>query len=79
MAIFGLKPYVNPFRNMSIFSTFWTCCVFSLERPFLVLDYPKWHVPGLTLTLTLKNANFFELFKLLFFAPWKAFFRPRIS
>ena len=44
MAIFGQKPWVNPFTKMSIFEL---CCFYSLERRFLVLEYRKRHFPGL--------------------------------
>ena len=47
MAIFGQKPWVNPFGKMSIFSSFWTSCFYSLERRFLVLEYRERHFPGL--------------------------------
>ena len=47
MAIFGPKPWVNPFGKMSIFWTFWTCCFYSLERRFFDLEYHKSHFPGL--------------------------------
>ena len=35
MAVFGLKPWVNPFKKMSIFRLFELLVFFSLERPFL--------------------------------------------
>ena len=44
MAIFGPKPWVNPFRKMSVF---WTSCFYSPERRFFVLAYRKRHFPGL--------------------------------
>ena len=47
MAIFGPKPWVNPFGKMSIFSTFWTSCFYSLLRRFYVLEYHRIHFPGL--------------------------------
>ena len=47
MAIFGQKPWVNPFGKMSIFRLFSTFCYYSLERRFLVLEYDKRHFPGL--------------------------------
>ena len=47
IAIFGPKPWVNPFRKMSIFSTFWTWCFYSLERPLFVLEYGKRYFHGL--------------------------------
>ena len=47
MAIFGPKPWVNPLGKMSIFSTFWTSCFYSLEKRFFVLGYHKRHFPGL--------------------------------
>ena len=47
MAIFGPKPWVNPFGKIVNFSTFWTCCFCSLERRFFILEYHKRHCPGL--------------------------------
>ena len=40
MAIFGPKPW----KNVN-FWTFWTCCFYSLERRFFVLEYHKRHFP----------------------------------
>ena len=47
MAIFGPKPWVNPFWKIVNFWTFWTVCFYSLERRFFVLEYHKRHFPGL--------------------------------
>ena len=47
MAIFGSKPWVNPFWKTVNFSTFWTWCFYSIERRFFVLKYHKRHFPGL--------------------------------
>ena len=47
MAMFGPKPWVNPFEKMSIFLTFLTSFFYSLEWRFLVLEYSKRHFPGL--------------------------------
>ena len=47
MAIFGLKPWVNPFGKMSIFRFFEYLFFYSLERHFFVLEYRKRHFPGL--------------------------------
>ena len=47
MAIFGPKPWVNPFGRIQIFQFFWTFCFYSVERRFFVLEYPKRHFPGL--------------------------------
>ena len=47
MAIFGPKPWVNPFRKMSIFRLFETSFFDSLEGRFFVLEYRKRHFPGL--------------------------------
>ena len=41
MAIFGPKPWVNPFEKMSIFRLFEL-----LERRFSVLEYRKRHFPS---------------------------------
>ena len=47
MVIFGPKAWVNPFGKMVNFMTFWTSCLYSLERCFFVLEYRKRHFPGL--------------------------------
>ena len=47
MAIFGPKPWVNPFGKMSIFWSFSTSCFYSLKGRFFVLEYPKRNFPGL--------------------------------
>ena len=47
MAIFGPKPWLNPFGKMFIFWTFLTSCFYSLKRRFFVLEYQKGHFPGL--------------------------------
>ena len=47
MAIFGPKPWVNPFRENVNFSTFRTFYFYSSERRFFVLEYRKRHFPGL--------------------------------
>ena len=46
MVIFGPKPWENLWKNVN-FSTFWSCCFYSLERRFFVLEYRKRHFPGL--------------------------------
>ena len=43
MAIFGTKPWVNPFGKMSIFRPFELFVFYSLEKRFLVLKYRKRH------------------------------------
>ena len=47
MAIFWPKPWTNRFEKMSIFKLFWTCCFYSLERRFSVVEYRKRDFPGL--------------------------------
>ena len=47
MAIFGPKPWVNPFEKNVNFSTFSTSCFYTLERHFFVLQYRKRHFPNL--------------------------------
>ena len=90
MFIFGPKPWVNPFGKMSIFPTFWTSFIYSLERRFFVLEYRKRHFPGLSCLkkklekwpfldqnhgLTpLEKWQFFWLFELLLFIAKKAVF-----
>ena len=47
MAIFGPKPWVNPFgKNMNL-STVSSSCFYSLERRFFVLEYRKTYFRGL--------------------------------
>ena len=46
-AMFGPKPWVNPFKKNVNFSTFWTAGFHSLGRRFFVLEYHKRHFPGL--------------------------------
>ena len=41
MAIFGQKPWVNPFGKMSIFRLFELLCFYSLEMRFFVREYRK--------------------------------------
>ena len=57
MAIFGLKPWVNSFGNISIFRLSERVVFFSLERRFLVLEYRQAHFSGLY-CLKIKNLNF---------------------
>ena len=47
MAIFGPKPWVNPFGKMSIFQLFEIGVFFRLEGRFFVLEYRKRHFPSL--------------------------------
>ena len=47
MAIFGPKPWVNPFGKMSTFLIFELLVFFGLERRFLILEHRKRHFPGL--------------------------------
>ena len=47
MAIFGPKPWVNPFKKNVNFSTFWTSCFYRLKKRFFVLEYHKIHFPSL--------------------------------
>ena len=46
MAIFGPKPWVNPFGKMSIFRIFELLSFFRLENRFVALEYRKSHFPG---------------------------------
>ena len=43
---FGPKPWVNPLRKNVNFSTFWTSCLYSLERLFFAPDYRRSHCHG---------------------------------
>ena len=47
MAIFGPKPWINPFGKMSIFRLFEPLFFYSLERCFFLLEYRKTHFPVL--------------------------------
>ena len=47
MPNFWPKPWVNPFCKNLSFSTFSTCCFYSVHRRFFVLEYRKTHFPGL--------------------------------
>ena len=47
MAIFGAKPLEQNLWKHVTFSTFWTCCFYSLQRRFLGLEYHTSHFPGL--------------------------------
>ena len=47
IAIFGPKPWINPFGKISIFLIFWTSCFYSLKKCFFVLENHKRHFPGL--------------------------------
>ena len=47
MAIFGPKPWVNPFGKMGIFRVFELLFFYNLERRFFALVYRKRHFAGL--------------------------------
>ena len=47
MAIFGQKPWVNPFGKMSISRLFELLFFYSFERRIFVLEYRKRHFPCL--------------------------------
>ena len=47
MAIFGPKPWINPFGKMSIFRVFELSCFHSVEKRFFALEYRKRYFPGL--------------------------------
>ena len=47
MAVFGLKPWVNPFKKISIFRLFELLNFYRLEKHVFVLEYHKRHFPGL--------------------------------
>ena len=47
MAIFGPKPWVNPFGKMSILRLFRLFCFFGLEKRYFFLEDRKRHFPGL--------------------------------
>ena len=46
MAIFGPKPWVNPFGKVSIFQLSEVLFFYSLEVRFFALEYRKRHIPG---------------------------------
>ena len=90
MASFGPIPWINPFGKRSIFSSFLTSCFYSLERCFLVLEYPirdfhglyllkkkleKWPFLDQNHGLTpLEKCQFYEFLNFMFLQPRKAFF-----
>ena len=47
MAIFGSKPWVNPFGKVSIFELFEVLVFISYGGGFFVQEYQKRHFPGL--------------------------------
>ena len=89
MAIFGPKPWVNPFGKMLIFRLF-ELFFYSLERRFLFLDYHKRQFPGLYCQKKkvekmaifgpkpwvnpFGKISIFRLFELLFFIALKGVF-----
>ena len=74
--IFEPKPWVNPFRKMSIFRPFWTCCFYSLERRFFGLEYRKktFSWPILPKKKKWKNCPFFDFLKFSFYCLQRRFF-----
>ena len=90
MGIFRPKPWVNPFRKMSIFRLFKTSGFYSLERHFFVLEYRKAHFPGLYCLKKklgkmgifrpkpwvnpFKKMSIFKLFQTSFFIAYKGIF-----
>ena len=61
MAIFGPKPWVNPFWKNVYCSTFWTSCFYSLERRFSTLEYCKRLFSGLyCLKINVEKMAIFE-------------------
>ena len=93
--IFGPKPWVNPFRKMSIFRLFELVVFIAWKGVFLfqniindiLLAYialnkklKKWPFLAQNPGLTpLKKCQFFDFLHLLFLQPSKAFFCSRIS
>ena len=95
MAIFGPKPWVNLWKNVS-FSTFLTSCFYSLERFFFrsrisltLFSWPiqpkkkkleKWPFLDKNHGLTaLEKCQFFDFLNFLFLQPRKTSFRSRIQ
>ena len=95
MAIFGPKPWVNPFKKMSIFRLFELLVfiaqkgVFSFQNivkdillPYIIfkIKMEKWPIFDQNHGLTtLEKSQFFDFFNFVFLQPRKAFFRSRIS
>ena len=95
MAIFGPKPLVNPFGEMSIFRLFELFVFVAQKGVLFVLEYRKRHFPGLhCLKQKLEKWPFlhqnhgltpfekwqvFDFLKFLYLQTRKAFFRSRIS
>ena len=95
MAIFGPKPWVNPFGKMSIFRVFELLVFIDQKVVFSLLNnvrdifqayialkkkLEKWLFFDQIHGLTpLKKCEFFEFLNFLFLQPGKSFFRSRIS
>ena len=89
MVIFGPKPWVNPFANMSVFRLF-KLLVFIAQKGFFLLQYRERHFSCLgclkkqvgimvifgqkPLVNTFVKMSFFRLFKLLVFIAQKRVF-----
>ena len=79
MAIFGPKPWVNPFEKISFF-LFFKILVYSLEKRSFLLEYSKKHFPGLycpkkkrkmAILGPFGTISIFRLFELLVFIAQK--------
>ena len=95
MAIFGPKPWVNPFGKMSVSRLFELLLFISQKDVFFVLEYRKRHFPRLFclkkrlgkwpflheshMLTPLEKCQFFDFLNFLFLYLRKAFFRSRIS
>ena len=92
MAIFGPKPWVNPFGKKSIFRVFELCVFIAQKGFFLVLEYRKRYFPGLYClqkqsskngpfqqTKSMQKCQFFNCLKFSFLQPRKVFFCSRVS
>ena len=75
MAIFGLKPWVNPVEKNANIWTFGTSCFYSVERRFLALDYRKRLFPGLyRLKRKVGKMAIFRMVEILVFIAKKGLF-----
>ena len=94
MAIFGPKPWVNPFGKMSIFRLFELLVFIAQKGVFFPLEYRERHFPvlhclkkkvgkmaifGPKPLTPLEKCQFFDFLDFLFLQPRKAFFCSRIS
>ena len=70
MAIFGPKPWVNPFGKRSIFRLFKLLVFIAEKGLFFVLEYRKRHSPGLNCVKKIGKNGYFST-KTMGYPLWK--------